>query len=294
MEYNPLVTVNILSFNRKDELKITLIKVFEQDYRNIEVIVVDNASTDGSPEMIKKEFNSVNLIRLTKNMGIAGWNEGLKISKGKYILILDDDAYPEKQSILLSVKELENNPIIGAISFNIYNILQNKKIYRFPGGWLPPDNIEQCSWHYVIGCAFVIKKSLFTNNLFPSGYFICLHELPIVRYLIVNNNIIFYNRNIVAYHLNQSSNGLNPLKEYYHYRNLLNFALWNIALPLNLFYGIRIIIFFLTRSIKKGWFQNYIRALFHQTKNLQGYKLRKMNKAERNVFFGTEFVEYKF
>ena len=56
---NPLVTVNILSFNRKDELRITLTKVFEQDYKNIEVIVVDNASTEVSPEMVEKEFCGV-------------------------------------------------------------------------------------------------------------------------------------------------------------------------------------------------------------------------------------------
>ena len=51
---NPLVTVNILSFNRKNELRHTLTKVFEQDYKNIEVIVVDNASSDGTQEMVKK------------------------------------------------------------------------------------------------------------------------------------------------------------------------------------------------------------------------------------------------
>ena len=54
MKKHPLVTVNILSYNRKDELRNTLTKVFEQDYKNIEVIVVDNASTDGSGEMVKK------------------------------------------------------------------------------------------------------------------------------------------------------------------------------------------------------------------------------------------------
>ncbi len=48
MENNPLVTVNILSYNRRDELRNTLNKVFEQDYKNIEVIVVDNSSSDGS------------------------------------------------------------------------------------------------------------------------------------------------------------------------------------------------------------------------------------------------------
>jgi len=76
----PLVTVNILSYNRKDELRNTLTKVYEQDYKNIEVIVVDNASNDGSSEMVIKEFPNAQLIQLEKNIGIAGWNEGFKVA----------------------------------------------------------------------------------------------------------------------------------------------------------------------------------------------------------------------
>ena len=60
MNQNTLVTVNILSFNRKDELRNTLTKVYEQDYKNIEVIVVDNASSDGSSAMVKKEMLRMN------------------------------------------------------------------------------------------------------------------------------------------------------------------------------------------------------------------------------------------
>ena len=70
----PLVTVNILSYNRKDDLRNTLTKVFEQDYKIIEVIVVDNASSDGSCEMVESEFPQVKLIRLKEIIGIAGWN----------------------------------------------------------------------------------------------------------------------------------------------------------------------------------------------------------------------------
>ncbi|MEO8232502.1 MAG: glycosyltransferase, partial [Ignavibacteriota bacterium] len=64
MNDNPLVTVNILSFNRKDELRNTITKVYEQDYKNIEVIVVDNASSDDSAEMVRTEFPEVQLIQM--------------------------------------------------------------------------------------------------------------------------------------------------------------------------------------------------------------------------------------
>jgi len=78
MSEEPLVTVNILSYNRKDELRFTLTKVYEQDYKNIEVIVVDNASSDGTLEMVEEEFPNVKLIKLDKNIGIA---VGIKVLK---------------------------------------------------------------------------------------------------------------------------------------------------------------------------------------------------------------------
>lgn len=118
---SPLVTVNILSFNRKDELRNTLIKVFEQDYKNIEVIVVDNASSDGTPEMVANEFPSVILIRMKKNIGIAGWNEGFKIAQGEYVLVLDDDSYPEKDTISSGVKIMREKAHIAVVGFQIYN-----------------------------------------------------------------------------------------------------------------------------------------------------------------------------
>ena len=122
MNYQPLVTVNILSFNRIDELRNTLTKVYEQDYKNIEVIVVDNASSDGSSEMVNNEFPSVQLIQMEKNIGIAGWNEGFKVAKGGYVLVLDDDAYPDKNSIILSLQEFQNDIEINFIKFYFINI----------------------------------------------------------------------------------------------------------------------------------------------------------------------------
>lgn len=63
MDLNPLVTINILSFNRRNKLRNTLIKVYKQDYKNIEVIVVDNASSDGDSEIGE---NSIMIFRFMK------------------------------------------------------------------------------------------------------------------------------------------------------------------------------------------------------------------------------------
>src|SRR3989304_2071643 len=71
---NPLVSVVILTWNRKDDLLETVAELKESTYAPIEIIVVDNGSNDGTQEEINEKFSEVNFIRLEKNVGIAGFN----------------------------------------------------------------------------------------------------------------------------------------------------------------------------------------------------------------------------
>src|SRR5580692_2133591 len=93
MPAQPLVTFMIATRNRVDELEKTLVSCFEQDWPAIEVIVVDDASTDRTSEMVATRFPQVKLIRQEKNQGsITSRNEILKVANGKYIIGLDDDS----------------------------------------------------------------------------------------------------------------------------------------------------------------------------------------------------------
>jgi hypothetical protein len=92
----PTVTIVFLVFDRRDELRTSLRKMLlESDYDpdKVEVIVVDNGSSDGSAAMVVEEFPQVRLIRRTTNCGVSGWNEGFAVARGDYVLALDDDCY---------------------------------------------------------------------------------------------------------------------------------------------------------------------------------------------------------
>ena len=166
----PLVTVNILSFNRKDELRNTLTKVFEQDYKNIEVIVVDNASSDGSREMIENEFPNVQLIKLEKNIGIAGWNEGFKVAKGEYILVLDDDAYPMYHNMIdSSIKIFKEGKGIGILGCKVINA-QNKSVEI-------EEDVQNANPITFIGCGAFINPHIFSKTgFFNERLFLYGHE----------------------------------------------------------------------------------------------------------------------
>jgi GT2 family glycosyltransferase len=102
----PSVTIVFLVFNRRDELRESLQRMLgESDYPadRVDVIVVDNASTDGSGQMVRDEFPEVELIVRDVNVGVSGWNDGLAAARGDYVLALDDDCYLPPDGLRRSV-----------------------------------------------------------------------------------------------------------------------------------------------------------------------------------------------
>src|ERR1044072_2586689 len=88
----PAVSVVILTHNRKDLLRQSLSSCLGLNWPELELIVVDNVSTDGTPEMIQEEFGSrVSVICRTVDCPTAGRNEGFRRAKGDFILSLDND-----------------------------------------------------------------------------------------------------------------------------------------------------------------------------------------------------------
>jgi len=110
------ITISIVSFNTLDLLRRCLESIFKYTKGiNFEVIVVDNASQDGTVDMIKREFKKVKLIKNTVNKYYTGANnQSLKIAKGKYFLILNADTYFVDGSLKRMVDYMEENPDVGA------------------------------------------------------------------------------------------------------------------------------------------------------------------------------------
>ena len=92
----PTVTIVFLVFNRREELRVSLRAMLDDPdpaAGGVDVIVVDNASEDGSAEMVAREFPGVKLIRREENVGVSGWNDGFAAATGDWVLALDDDCY---------------------------------------------------------------------------------------------------------------------------------------------------------------------------------------------------------
>ena len=93
------VSVAILSYNRCAELEETLTQLYKKGDIWCEVIVGDNASTDGSREMVKEKFPQVKVLNTGGNHGIAGCNLAYTSTAGDWVLSLDDDSHPVIESL---------------------------------------------------------------------------------------------------------------------------------------------------------------------------------------------------
>jgi GT2 family glycosyltransferase len=223
MGNNPLVTVNILSYNRKNELRKTLTKVFDQNYKNIEVIVVDNASADGTQEMMKTEFPHVQLIESKKNRGISGWNEGFKVAKGKYIMTLDDDSYPSDNAIVRGIEEFSKEEGLGIITFNVHNTYTNTSETK--------DFFLQ-NPYFFHGCGAMFRKSVIDQvGKFNELIFIYYHELDYSARVYNAGYKIKYLSDFLVYHEQSlrsrglSGNENDPYKsEYSYYHNFISYS----------------------------------------------------------------------
>ena len=107
----PRVTVVILAYKRLERLRETLQRTLESGYpaQALEVIVVDNASENGTPEMVADEFPSAKVIVLGENIGAGGWNAGLTAGTGRWTLMLDDDGHLAGDDLARAVAAAEEH-----------------------------------------------------------------------------------------------------------------------------------------------------------------------------------------
>ncbi len=120
-----LVSVIIVNYNGRHLLQECFESILNQSYHDIEIIVVDNASVDGSVAYIGALFPNVKIVELSENKGFAGGNiEGFKYAHGDYAMLVNNDVVLDKDCINNLLVAMEQHPDvgIGASKMLIYNM----------------------------------------------------------------------------------------------------------------------------------------------------------------------------
>lgn len=123
MKTYPKVSIIILNYNGRRWLEKCLQTIRKIKYKPVEVIVVNNGSTDESHEFISKKYPEFKLIELKKNKGFAGANNiGVKLASGKYVLIINNDTEVPEDFLLPMVERMESDKSIGVIQPKIRSL----------------------------------------------------------------------------------------------------------------------------------------------------------------------------
>jgi len=142
---NPKVAIIILNWNKRDDTLKLLRSLESIDYDNHDTVVVDNASTDGSTETIRKQFPNIDLIINTDNLGgTGGFNSGMRHAltnrNYKYVWLLDNDAEVESSTLRELVDAMEQDETIGIAGSRIIDS-DRRDITVEAGAFLKRDSI---------------------------------------------------------------------------------------------------------------------------------------------------------
>ena len=155
MRYLVDLSISIVSFNTIDLLSNCLASIFEHTTDiSFEVLVVDNASQDGTPGMVMRNYPQVKLIVNQKNLGFAAANnQALRESVGKYVLLLNSDTIVLPNALTKLVNFMDAKPDIGVLGCKLLN----------PDGSLQ----RSCRSFPTLQTEFFEKSGL--NRLFPKS-----------------------------------------------------------------------------------------------------------------------------
>jgi GT2 family glycosyltransferase len=120
MASSPSVSIAILNYERRDALRRALAAARAQDYPVTEILAVDNASTDGSAEMVRDEFPDVRLVRLPANVAAAARNVGVAAAKGDVVVTLDNDVlFSAPGDVAMALRVFARHPRAAVVNFMI-------------------------------------------------------------------------------------------------------------------------------------------------------------------------------
>ncbi|WP_446745057.1 glycosyltransferase family 2 protein [Silvibacterium acidisoli] len=228
------ISIVIVSFNTRNVLRECLEAVERESVGlKVETLIVDNNSSDGSPEMVEKDFPHVRLFRSEVNLGFgAANNVALEVAQGRYIVLLNSDAFLRPGSLRLAVKHMDERPAAGLggarlvgrddswqpsarmfpslrTDFFVYTGLAHKfpksrMFGRFDRTWA--DQSEAAIVDWVPGAFSIIRaEALAKVGFFDPIFFLYAEEVDLCRRIQQAGYEIWYWPDIVVVHIGGES-----------------------------------------------------------------------------------------
>jgi len=269
----PLVSAIVVTLNRRADLPEAIESLRRQTYDNIEVIVVDNGSNDGTPQMVKESFPDVRLVELPNNTGAYhGRNVGAAAARGEILYFLDDDATLERSSISSIVERFSTEETLGVIVCKLIDArtglpdpqVLDQRLYL---DLARPLECEIYLGNMIAEGITAIRRDVFEKvGGWPAHYFRASvgKELSF-RIIDAGYNIIWFPE-AVAYHKYSplgeiSRKQIETRKTFYRTRNLLWIYWTHMPVPRAIFESGLTISYFLVDSVRNGVFPLFVKGV---------------------------------
>jgi len=246
------LSVVILSYNTRETTLNCLRSLFKHSptIGELEAVVIDNSSSDGSPEAIEEEFPQVKLIRNSRNRGFAaGCNQGIRATDGDVLLLLNSDTLLVDQSLDVMLDFMNRNPDVGIAGgamiepngkpqpscqpFPSYqNILFSKKSllttiggfkHKFDEYRRVPDAVTDVD-AVAGGFLFTRREVLHDVGLLDERFFFYVEDLDFAKRVSQKGWRVVYVPQVKAIHMGGESTSKNPAKCYWwHHKSLLKY-----------------------------------------------------------------------
>lgn len=282
MAEKPTISIIIVNYNGLSYLDTCISSVLAQDYQDYEVILVDNASTDGSVEHVSRNYPNVILVSTDRNTGYAGGiNRGLKYARGKYIAPLNNDTEVAPGWLSTMVGFLESRADIGAVTPKILLFDERDRVNAeglyihisalgFCRNLKKMDifSTEPCRVNGVSGCSYLVRREILESTCgIPEECFMANDDVIISWLITMMGYDIYCVPGSVIYHryrLKMDSQKLLRLE-----KNRLSLLLYGlkpvtfiVLLPLYLIIELMIIVFCMIKG------SEYIKAKFSAYREL--------------------------
>lgn len=189
-KYSNELAIIIVNYNTKELLDNCLASVYKAiaPVGGLQVVVVDNGSSDGSVKMVQKKYPQVTLVDHGSNTGFAkGNNIGVNVSDAKYLLFLNSDTVVKRFSLVKPLKYLKTYPKVGAITIRLY----------LKDGSIDLDNHRNFPTPWASFTKFTKLGKLFPKSEFFNSYHLgCrkidkIHQIPVAAgsYLMMSTKL---------------------------------------------------------------------------------------------------------
>lgn len=234
----PELSVILVSFNDWIHLEKCLQSLLAvAPEKNLEVVVVDNNSSDGSPGLVKDRFPEVKLIRNEKNLGFArACNLGIQASAGEFVLFLNNDTIVNVQVLSVLLEKIRENPLIGAVGPALlsgqktYQVSFGKKVDFFSefiqkgffnlynAKKLRSDSKARDVGWLSAACLLARRKALEEAGCFDENYFLYFEDIDLCYKIKQSGWILRFLPQAHIIHFGGTSTSAVKISSRYHYR----------------------------------------------------------------------------